>query len=183
MRRLSLKFTSLLAIGTAACAPGEPPVRAAGEPTMVRPSAAADVRSVAGQTRATATATQVGDSIRVRVDAQGMPRGTYAAHIHTTGVCAPPDFATAGPHWNPTGQQHGRNNPAGMHKGDLPNLAVGTDGRGSFEFTIAGASVAGGGVAMLDSDGAALVIHTQADDYRTDPAGNAGARIACGVFR
>jgi Cu-Zn family superoxide dismutase len=183
MRRASLGLGGLLALGAVACAPGDGPLAAAGEPAIGRASATADIRSVAGQTRATATATQVGDSIRVRVEAQGMPRGTYAAHVHTTGVCTAPDFNSAGPHWNPTGQQHGRNNPAGMHKGDLPNLAVGTDGRGSFEFTIPGASVAGGSAAMLDMDGAALVIHAQADDYRTDPSGNAGARIACGVFR
>lgn len=182
MRRLWLGITGLLAIGAAACAPSEPPLAAGGE-LPASTTVTADLRNVAGQTRAQATATQVGDSIRVRVDAQGMPRGTYAAHVHTTGACAPPDFNSAGPHWNPTGQQHGRNNPAGMHKGDLPNLAVGTDGRGSFEFTIPAASVSGGSMAMLDTDGAALVIHAQADDYRTDPSGNAGARIACGVFR
>jgi Cu-Zn family superoxide dismutase len=183
MKRLSLAFATLIVAGTAGCAPGEPPLASNAQGERVGTTAAADVRSVVGQTRATATATQVGDSIRVRVDAQGMPRGTYAAHVHTSGVCAPPDFNSAGPHWNPTGQQHGRNNPAGMHKGDLPNLAVGTNGRGSFEFTIPAASVAGGSMAMLDADGAALVIHSQADDYRTDPSGNAGARIACGVFR
>jgi Cu-Zn family superoxide dismutase len=112
-----------------------------------------------------------------------MQRGTYAAHVHTVGACTAPDFTSAGPHWNPTGAQHGRNNPAGMHKGDLPNLSVGTDGRGSLEFLIAGAALRGGAAPLLDADGAAVVIHAQADDYRTDPAGNAGARIACGVLR
>jgi Cu-Zn family superoxide dismutase len=70
-----------------------------------------------------------------------------------------------------------------MHKGDLPNLLVGTDGRGSLEFLIAGAALRGGAAPLLDADGAAVVVHAQADDYRTDPAGNAGARIACGVLR
>lgn len=111
-----------------------------------------------------------------------MPPGTYGAHVHTTGRCDPPDFASAGPHWNPTGQQHGKNNPRGMHKGDLPNLMVGTDGRGSFEFTIPRASISGGAMRMLDADGAALVVHQSADDYRTDPSGNSGGRIACGVL-
>jgi Cu-Zn family superoxide dismutase len=183
MRRLALGVMSLLVISAGACAPVEQPLVPQGELATAGATASADIRNVVGQSKATATATQVGDSIRIRVDAQGMPRGTYAAHVHTTGSCAPPDFTSAGPHWNPTGQQHGRNNPAGMHKGDLPNLAVGTDGRGSFEFTIPSASVAGGNMALLDTDGAALVIHAQADDYRSDPSGNAGSRIACGVFR
>jgi Cu-Zn family superoxide dismutase len=131
---------------------------------------------------ARATASKSGDSIRLRVDAMGMRAGTYAVHIHTTGRCDAPDFTTAGPHWNPTGQMHGRNNPQGMHKGDLPNLAVGTDGRGSFEVTIPGASLDRGANALLDGDGSTVVIHAGPDDYRTDPSGNSGARIACGVL-
>jgi Cu-Zn family superoxide dismutase len=87
-----------------------------------------------------------------------------------------------GGHWNPTNRQHGKNNPAGMHVGDLPNLLVGTDGRGSLEINLPGASIAGGAASMLDADGASIVIHQSPDDYRTDPAGNSGARIACGVF-
>lgn len=147
------------------------------------PAAVADVRSAAGQGRARAVATQIGDSISVRIDAENMARGSYGAHIHTTGRCDPPGFESAGPHWNPTGQQHGKNNPAGMHKGDLPNLMIGADGRGTLEMTIPGAWVAGGAAPMLDADGAAVVIHQGPDDYRTDPSGNSGARIACGVFR
>jgi Cu-Zn family superoxide dismutase len=146
-------------------------------------AARAELRNSAGQVDAQATASPSGSGIRIRLEATGMPRGTYAAHVHTTGACTAPDFTSAGPHWNPTGAQHGKNNPAGMHKGDLPNLLVGTDGRGSLEFLIAGAALRGGAAPLLDADGAAVVIHAQADDYRTDPAGNAGARIACGVLR
>jgi Cu-Zn family superoxide dismutase len=144
--------------------------------------ASADLKNVLGQSKARATVTQLGDGLRVRIDATGMPRGSYAAHVHTTGACNAPDFTSAGPHWNPTGAQHGRNNPAGMHKGDLPNLSVGSDGRGSFEYVIPAATLAGGANALMDADGAAVVIHAQPDDYRSDPAGNAGARIACGVL-
>jgi Cu-Zn family superoxide dismutase len=131
---------------------------------------------------ARATATQVGDSIRVKVEAAGLRPGTYGAHVHMTGRCDPPDFASAGPHWNPTGQQHGKNNPRGMHKGDLPNLLVGTDGRGNFEMTVSRTSLTGGATPLLDSDGASVVVHAAPDDYRTDPSGNSGARIACGVL-
>jgi Cu-Zn family superoxide dismutase len=118
----------------------------------------------------------------VRIEAAGLRPGTYGAHVHAVGRCDPPDFASAGPHWNPTGQQHGSQNPQGAHKGDLPNLMVGADGRGSVELVIPGVSLRGSRAPMLDADGAALVVHERADDYRTDPTGNSGGRIACGVF-
>ncbi|MDP8914011.1 MAG: superoxide dismutase family protein [Pseudomonadota bacterium] len=149
---------------------------------IAQTAATATLRTAAGRDYASASATQVADSIRIRIEALGMPRGTYGVHIHSAGRCDAPDFATAGPHWNPTGQQHGKNNPAGMHKGDLPNLLVGTDGRGSWEINVPGSRLSGGRMPMLDADGAAIVIHEQADDYQTDPSGNSGARIACGVF-
>jgi Cu-Zn family superoxide dismutase len=146
------------------------------------PAATAELRTAAGEARGQATVTQAGDGISVRVEATDMAPGTYAAHVHTTGRCEPPAFETAGGHWNPTDRQHGRDNPQGAHKGDLPNLAIGADGRGIVEFTIPNATVTGGPTALLDSDGAAMMIHEKADDYRTDPTGNAGARIACGRF-
>ncbi len=144
--------------------------------------AVASLRDAAGQEVARATATQAGNAIRLRLDALRMRPGSYGAHIHTTGRCDAPDFASAGPHWNPTGQQHGKNNPQGMHKGDLPNLLVGADGRGSLEINVPAASMSRGPNVMLDQDGAAIVVHERADDFRTDPSGNSGARIACGVF-
>jgi Cu-Zn family superoxide dismutase len=120
--------------------------------------------------------------LRVRIEATGLRAGTYGAHLHTTGRCDAPDFASAGPHWNPTAAQHGAQNPRGTHKGDLPNLSVGADGRGTVEYLIAGATISGSGLALLDADGTALVLHERPDDYRTDPSGNSGARIACGVI-
>ena len=135
-----------------------------------------------GRTLARASVSDVGDGIRVRVEAAGLVQGAYGAHIHTSGRCDGPAFTTAGPHWNPTAQQHGKDNPQGMHKGDLPNLLVGTDGRGSFEYTVPGVSIGGRGPRLLDEDGAAIVIHAAPDDYRSDPSGNSGNRIACGVL-
>jgi superoxide dismutase, Cu-Zn family len=144
--------------------------------------AGAEIRDAGGRPVANASAAQTGDRLRVRVEAAGLAPGTYAAHIHMTGRCDPPGFDSAGAHWNPTGRQHGNQNPQGQHLGDLPNLQVGTNGEGSFELGISGAELSGGRNAMLDADGAALVIHAAPDDYRTDPSGNSGARIACGVF-
>lgn len=179
MKRLVVGMASLAVL--AACSAERAAIDPAGSAGVS--GATADVRAANGQGRGQAWATQIGDSIRVRLNAANMPRGTYGAHIHTTGRCDPPAFESAGPHWNPTGQQHGKNNPAGMHKGDLPNLMVGADGRGTLEMIIPAAWISGGSMPMLDADGAAIVIHQRPDDYRTDPSGNSGARIACGVFR
>jgi Cu-Zn family superoxide dismutase len=112
---------------------------------------------------------------------EGIAAGTYGAHVHRTGRCEGPAFDSAGAHWNPTGQQHGFRNPSGRHRGDLPNLVVGAAGRGTLTFTIRAAQLRGE-AGMIDADGAALMIHAQADDYRTDPSGNSGPRIACGVL-
>jgi Cu-Zn family superoxide dismutase len=145
-------------------------------------AASAEIRNAAGAVVARATASETAGGIRLRVEALAMAPGAYGAHVHTIGRCDPPDFATAGPHWNPAARKHGKNNPEGMHMGDLPNLAVGADGHGSFQVTIPNGRLGGGGTPLLDADGAAVVIHASADDYRTDPSGNSGARIACGVL-
>ena len=176
--RLTIGAAALL---SASCAMERPPIEPAAAPADMGASAA--ILDRAGRNLAQATATQIGDSIRLRLLASGMRPGAYGAHIHAIGRCDGADFSSAGPHWNPTGQQHGKSNPQGMHKGDLPNLTVGADGTGILEITVPGAWLSGGSAAMLDSDGAALVIHERPDDYRTDPSGNSGARIACGIFR
>ncbi len=120
--------------------------------------------------------------LTVRVEVNGMPAGTYGVHVHAVGRCDPPEFQSAGPHWNPTTRQHGRLNPLGHHFGDLPNLVVDAQGRGSVELAIPGGAVRAGAQALMDADGASVVIHASADDERTDPSGNSGARIACGVL-
>jgi Cu-Zn family superoxide dismutase len=163
---------------TAAEADGGAIVSTIGPPVLT-----ADLRDAQGRSRGRATVEQSGDSLRVRVEAAGMNSGTYGTHIHEVGRCDPPAFTTAGPHWNPIGQMHGKDNPRGMHKGDLPNLMVGADGRGGFEYTIPNAILSGMlPTKLVDENGAAVVIHEKADDFRTDPSGNSGARIACGVL-
>ena len=151
---------------------------ALGEPTPGARSATAAMRTAAGTDAGRATATEVAGGLRFTLDARGLPPGTHGAHVHTVGRCDAPDFTTAGGHWNPTDRQHGAQNPAGPHEGDLPNLIVGSDGRGTIGVTVPGATMAG----LLDADGGAMIVHANPDDLRTDPSGNSGGRIACGVF-
>jgi superoxide dismutase, Cu-Zn family len=142
-------------------------------------SASATLQSAEGQPAGTATVSDADGMIRVSLSVEGLPPGAHGAHVHTTGSCEAPAFETAGGHWNPTNAQHGLESPQGQHAGDMPNLQIGEDGRGTLEYTLEGATLAG----LLDSDGSAIVVHASADDQMTDPSGNSGDRIACGVFR
>lgn len=162
-----------------ACAAGD--AATADGATAATPDARAPLYTAsgtaAGEGRIVATST----GLRLTVDAQGVPAGVHGIHVHTTGKCDGPDFQTAGGHWNPTARQHGHDNPQGAHSGDLPNITIGADGRGTLTIDLPGAKLSAEG-GLLDADGAALVIHAAPDDLKTDPAGNSGARIACGVF-
>lgn len=127
-----------------------------------------------------ATMTEARGGLHVEIRVSGLAPGRYGAHIHSIGRCEGPGFESAGPHWNPAGREHGSLNPRGHHLGDLPNLDVGTDGRGTISFDIPGTTMEGARDAR--GDGGSLVIHAAPDDYRSDPSGNSGARIACGVL-
>jgi Cu-Zn family superoxide dismutase len=142
-------------------------------------TATALLRTAAGADAGRATASEVGGGVRFTIDGRGMPPGTHGAHVHMVGRCDALDFTTAGAHWNPGGTQHGTMNPQGPHNGDLPNLIVGTDGRGVLGVTVPGATMDG----VLDADGSAMIVHANPDDLKTDPSGNSGGRIVCGVFR
>jgi Cu-Zn family superoxide dismutase len=139
--------------------------------------ATAQLRDPAGVAHGTARIERVGTGSRVVVDGLALPPGDHGLHIHTVGLCEGPAFASAGPHWNPEMKMHGRDNPMGAHLGDLPNLQIGTNGTGTVTFDLPK-----GTVALLDSDGASIMVHAAPDDYKTDPSGNSGGRIACGVF-
>jgi Cu-Zn family superoxide dismutase len=143
-------------------------------------SVTAAVRDASGRSLGTLTITETASGIAASGRLTGLPSGEHAIHIHTVGRCDPP-FASAGGHWNPTNRQHGTQNPQGPHFGDLPNIKVGTDSSVTVQATTPGGTLRGNN-ALLDADGAAVVIHAKPDDYRTDPAGNAGDRIACGVI-
>jgi Cu-Zn family superoxide dismutase len=113
--------------------------------------------------------------ITVHVAVQGLAPGKHGLHLHEAGRCDPPDFASAGAHWNGQGREHGHDNPEGAHDGDWGNLSVGADGHGATDRLIPRYH------GKIPQDGLALVIHAGVDDERTDPSGNSGARIACGV--
>ena len=117
----------------------------------------------------------------MRIDAGGLPPGVHGIHLHAVGRCDGPKFESAGPHWNPGGRMHGRDNPQGAHVGDLPNLTVNAAGRVVVEMNVTRATAAGF-APVADADGTAVVIHAMPDDYRTDPSGASGDRIACAVL-
>lgn len=150
--------------------------------TPANETARAELRDANGRSVGAATLTQTPHGVLIVAQFSNVPPGTHAFHIHAVGQCTPP-FTSAGPHFNPTGRQHGIENPQGMHGGDLPNVVIPESGSAHVEIFARDVTLSQGANAILDANGAALVLHAGVDDYRTDPAGNAGDRIACGVVR
>jgi superoxide dismutase, Cu-Zn family len=146
---------------------------------MAGEQAVAALETADGQPAGTATATVSGDSLMLVVAVQNLPAGEHGVHVHMVGRCDAPDFTTAGAHWNPGGAAHGLEAPAGQHAGDMPNLTVNAQGTGTLEYTLEGGATFAG---LMDTDGSAFVVHANADDQKTDPSGESGGRIACGVF-
>lgn len=145
-------------------------------------SAHADLINTQGQKVGTAIITQTAAGVKIDVSVDRLPPGAHAFHIHAVGKCEVPDFKSAGGHFNPSGKQHGKDNPNGPHAGDMLNFEVGADGAAKFSTVNAGVTLGEAANSLFHEGGAALVIHEKADDYKTDPAGNAGNRIACGVI-
>lgn len=128
--------------------------------------------------------TEGADGVTIAIKAEGLTPGQHGFHIHEKGECTPPLFETAGGHFNPTDKEHGFNNLKGFHAGDLPNVEVGKDGKLDAAVTTAEITLKlGQDNSILDDDGSALVLHEKEDDYKTDPAGNSGDRIACAVIK
>jgi Cu-Zn family superoxide dismutase len=147
-------------------------------------TARAEIRDARGTAVGTATFTQVGNAVRVVLEVHGLPAGVKAVHVHAVGRCEGPGFTSAGAHFNPHGRQHGvLNHPLGPHAGDLPNITVAADGKGRLETTTELLSLGPGVGSVFDGNGSAVIVHAAPDDFRTDPTGNAGARVACGVIQ
>jgi len=145
------------------------------------PAASAELRDVAGRVVGTASFEPAAEGVAVEVQVTGLRPGAHGFHVHDVGTCTPPDFKAAGGHFNPTGRKHGLTNPAGHHGGDLPNLVVGADGAGKATALLRGVTLDGAAASLFHPGGTSVVVHADADDGMTDPAGNSGARIACGV--
>ncbi len=139
------------------------------------------LKNAQGQTVGNATLTDTPHGVLIHVSLANAPAGVHAFHIHETGKCDAP-FTTAGGHFNPMKKQHGVENPMGMHAGDLPNIDIPANGALTFDAVARDVTLRPGPNSLLDPDGAALVIHDKADDYKSDPAGNAGDRVICGVI-
>lgn len=169
MKRLSLFVAGLMLSGCATMPAGSP-------------QATADLKDARGEAVGTASLWEDAGGVRVAAQVRGIPAGRHGIHIHAVGKCDPPEFTTASGHFNPEGKKHGAKSPAGPHAGDLPNLEVGGDGTGRLEHMTKLVTLGTGPTSLFDADGSAVVIHAAPDDETTDPTGNSGGRIACGVI-
>jgi Cu-Zn family superoxide dismutase len=189
MTHRSALAVSLLFAGTAlaACSQKaeEPAGNVAEPPAMAEPSAAPQtiaLNGTDGRPVGTVPLSEDANGVTIKVDASAIAAGTHGVHLHEKGLCEGPKFESAGAHWNPESKQHGRDNPMGAHLGDLANFDIGQAGAATTSFTVAGVTMSGATNALADADGTSLVVHAKADDYRTDPSGNSGDRVACAVL-
>jgi len=173
VRRLLLAAGAVMLLGGCAGRTAEAPAPL---------SAEAVLKDKDGKQVGVATLIQTNEGTRIAVTGYRLTAGKRGLHIHEAGVCQPPDFASAGGHFNPGGKKHGTQNPEGAHAGDLPNIDIGAAGDGTIDVTSKAVTLSPGPTALLGGKGTSIVMHAMPDDDKTDPAGNSGARIACGVI-
>lgn len=180
MKRTMVAALAVLTAGcTAARQTAEETVEEVRSEMGTQPTATANLIDAQGRSVGRVILEQEEDGVDVEVHVEGIAPGTHAIHLHQVGACTPPDFTSAGNHFNPSGREHGLENPRGPHDGDLRNIEVGPGGSGHFSLENERVTLD----SFLDSDGAAVIIHAGPDDYLTGPTGEGGhARIACGVF-
>ena len=175
-RGLTAAGSLLVAIAlTGGCASGQP----ASAPSRM---AWAELKNTQGESVGSAVLRQEDGRVRIVVQAGGLPPGRHGVHVHAVGQCEAPSFQSAGDHFNPLGKKHGLENSEGAHGGDLPDLEADASGRTEYVAVTDRITLATGPTSIFDTDGSAVVIHEKPDDQRTDPSGNSGERLLCGLL-
>jgi Cu-Zn family superoxide dismutase len=146
-------------------------------------SAHADIVNAQGQNIGTARILPAKKGVKIEVSVSQLPPGKHGIHIHAVGKCEGPAFTTAGGHLNPDTKKHGKDNPEGPHAGDLLMIDVKADGTAKATLLDTMVTLGDGSNSLFHDGGTSIVIHEKEDDYKTDPTGNSGARIACGVIQ
>jgi superoxide dismutase, Cu-Zn family len=145
-------------------------------------TAEANFIDFAGNPVGTALLTEESAGVRFHFTLNRLPAGTHGIHVHEKGDCTKPDFKSAGKHFNPEAKQHGAENPKGFHAGDLGNIEVGSDGTADVEVTAPQLTLKPSDHSLIRPGGTAIIIHAGRDDQKSDPSGNSGNPIACGVI-